>query len=390
MKLPKLNIGIVGHNNHGKTTLTAALTKVMSEIHGGKVTSYEELDSTPLEKERGATISLSHVEFSTANRIYTVVDCPGHAQYIKTSILGMSQVDAAILVCSATEGAMAQTREHLILLGQHNIKKLVIFLNKVDIIVDVEVLELIEMELRDLVSQYGFDGDDTPIIYGSAKLALDQDTSSIGTQSIVKLTEVLDSYLPIVLEPVENEPFLLPIEHVFNIHTKGIIVSGRIESGSIKVGEIVEVVGGGKTIKVTCLEIESFRNSTSYAEKGDSVGILLGIPRGVKLVKGQVLSTPNTVKTSSKFSATIQMLGKYEGGRSSPIFNNYAPQFFFRTISITGKIEVDSEVPMIQEGNTGKIIVELTSPIVISKHLQFVMRDHGQTVGIGVITELLN
>jgi len=391
-KKPHCNIGTIGHVDHGKTTLTAAITKVLSE--GGELgeqaifTDYNEIDKAPEEKERGITISTAHVEYETGKRHYAHVDCPGHADYIKNMITGAAQMDGAILVVSAADGPMPQTREHLLLASQVGIPSVVIFLNKVDIVDDEETLDIIELELRDLVSSFGYSGDDTPIVRGSAKLALEENLE--GKNFIYNLMEAIDNYIP---QPERDldAGFVMPVEDVFSIMGRGTVVTGRIEQGSIKVGTDIDIVGLNKEkITTTVTGIEMFHKSLDYGEAGDNVGLLL---RGIKredVCRGQICSFGGDIKVHKKFKGSVYILNDKEGGRENPFFSNYSPQFFFRTADITGKIEIPNEKNMVVPGDRADIIVELISPVVMDKGLKFTIREGGRTIGAGLVTEILD
>jgi len=383
---PHVNIGTIGHVDHGKTTLTAAITKVLAEQGGAKFTSFDQIDNAPEERERGITIATAHVEYETKNRHYAHVDCPGHADYIKNMITGAAQMDGAILVVSAPDGPMPQTREHILLARQVGVPAMVVFLNKVDMIDDPELLELVEMELRELLTSYDFPGDDIPIIRGSALKALDGDKDSM--EGLLKLMEAVDSYIP-TPERDKDKPFLLPIEDVFSISGRGTVVTGRIERGQIKVGEGVEIVGIKDTSTSTVTGVEMFRKLLDYGEAGDNVGCLL---RGIKkedVERGQVLAKPGSIKPHTTFKAKVYILGKDEGGRHTPFFNGYRPQFYFRTTDVTGIVELGKGVEMVMPGDNVEVQVKLICPIAMEKELRFAIREGGKTVGAGVIHEIV-
>ncbi|QJC31341.1 elongation factor Tu [Enterobacteriaceae endosymbiont of Macroplea mutica] len=383
---PHINVGTIGHVDHGKTTLTAAITTVLSKKYGGSAKSFEQIDNAPEEKERGITINTSHVEYDTKKRHYAHVDCPGHADYIKNMITGAAQMDGAILVVAATDGPMPQTREHILLARQVGVPYIIVFLNKCDMVDDAELLELVEMEVRDLLSQYDFPGETTPIIHGSALKALEGDL--YWSKKIVELAKCLDDYIP---EPVRaiQQPFLLPIEDVFSISGRGTVVTGRIERGIIKVGEEVEIVGIKKTTKSTCTGVEMFRKLLDEGRAGENVGILL---RGVKredIERGQVLAKPGSIKPHIKFEAEVYILTKDEGGRHTAFFKGYRPQFYFRTTDVTGTIELPKEIEMVMPGDNIHMNVTLIHPIAMSDGLRFAIREGGHTVGAGVVTKII-
>jgi elongation factor Tu len=383
-----VNVGTIGHVDHGKTTLTAALTKVMAEAHGGDVKSFSEIDNAPEERERGITISTTHVEYSSTKRHYAHVDCPGHADYVKNMITGAAQMDGAILVVSAADGPMPQTREHILLAKQVGVPYIVVFLNKADMVDDPELLELVEMEVRDLLNQYSFPGDDTPIVVGSALKALEGDSSDIGVPSIVKLVQTMDDYFPLPERPVD-QPFLMPIEDVFSISGRGTVVTGRIEKGKVKVGEEIEIVGIKDTVTTTCTGVEMFRKLLDEGQAGDNVGILL---RGVKrdeVERGQVLAQKGSITPHTKFNAEVYVLSKEEGGRHTPFFNGYRPQFYFRTTDVTGSVDLPAGVEMVMPGDNVAIVVNLGSPIAMEEGLRFAIREGGRTVGAGVVTKII-
>ncbi len=386
---PHMNIGTVGHIDHGKTTLTAAITKVAAMKQGGKFIAYDEIDKAPEEKERGITISTAHVEYETDNRHYAHVDCPGHADYIKNMITGAAQMDGAIIVVAATDGPMPQTREHILLARQVGVPHLVVFMNKCDLVDDPELLELVEMEVRELLSTYGYPGDDIPVIRGSALKALESDSAdSPDAQCILELLAACDSYFP---DPVRetDKPFLMPIEDVFSISGRGTVVTGRVERGVIKVGEEVEIVGIRPTVKTTCTGVEMFRKLLDQGEAGDNIGALLRGTKRDEVERGQVLAAPKTITPHKKFKAEVYVLSKEEGGRHTPFFTGYRPQFYFRTTDITGVIALEEGVEMVMPGDNATFNVELIHPIAMEKGLRFAIREGGRTVGAGVVTEIV-
>ncbi|PCH56314.1 MAG: elongation factor Tu [Legionellales bacterium] len=383
-----MNVGTIGHVDHGKTTLTAAITKVATELRGGEAKAFDEIDNAPEEKARGITISASHVEYNTAIRHYAHVDCPGHADYVKNMITGAAQMDGAILVVSAADGPMPQTREHILLARQVGVPYIVVFLNKADMVDDPELLELVEMEIRDLLSSYDFPGDDTPIIIGSALKALEGDAGELGAESIKKLLDAIDSYIP---EPVRemDKPFLLPIEDVFSISGRGTVVTGRIERGIVKTGEEVEIVGLKDTQKSTCTGVEMFKKLLDQGQAGDNVGVLL---RGLKredVERGQVLAKPGSITPHTKFEAEVYILSKDEGGRHTPFFKGYRPQFYFRTTDVTGAVELPEGVEMVMPGDNIKMVVTLICPIAMEDGVRFAIREGGRTVGAGVVAKVV-
>lgn len=385
---PHVNVGTIGHVDHGKTTLTAAITFVMAKLHGGEFKNYADIDKAPEEKKRGITISTTHVEYNSENRHYAHVDCPGHADYIKNMITGAAQMDGAILVVSAADGPMPQTREHILLAKQVGVPYIVVYLNKADMVDDAELLELVEVEVRDLLNQYDFPGDDTPIIVGSALKALEGDTSDIGIPSIEKLVKAMDEYIPLPERPVELA-FLMPIEDVFSISGRGTVVTGRIEKGKVKVGEEIEIVGIKPTVVTTCTGVEMFRKLLDEGQAGDNVGILL---RGIKredVERGQVLARKGTIKPHTKFEAEVYVLSKEEGGRHTPFLNGYRPQFYFRTTDVTGSVDLPEGVEMVMPGDNISMIVTLLSPIAMEEGLRFAIREGGRTVGAGVVTKIV-
>jgi elongation factor Tu len=385
---PHVNVGTIGHVDHGKTTLTAALTKVMSEAMGGIVKAFDEIDNAPEERERGITISTSHVEYESATRHYAHVDCPGHADYVKNMITGAAQMDGAILVCSAADGPMPQTREHILLSRQVGVPYIVVYLNKADMVDDEELLELVEMEVRELLDMYEFPGDDTPIVTGSALKALEGDTSDIGVPSVLKLVEALDTYIPLPERAVDGD-FIMPVEDVFSISGRGTVVTGRIERGVIKVGEEIAIVGIKDTVESTCTGVEMFRKLLDQGEAGDNVGILL---RGIKredVERGQVLAKPGSITPHTHFEAEVYVLSKDEGGRHTPFFNGYRPQFYFRTTDVTGACDLPEGVEMVMPGDNVKMTVKLIAPIAMEDGLRFAIREGGRTVGAGVVSKII-
>jgi elongation factor Tu len=387
-KKPHVNVGTIGHVDHGKTTLTAALTKVMAELQGGEVKAFDQIDNAPEERARGITISTSHVEYESPNRHYAHVDCPGHADYVKNMITGAAQMDGAILVCSAADGPMPQTREHILLSRQVGVPYIVVFLNKADMVDDAELIELVEMEIRELLNQYEFPGDDTPIVVGSALKALEGDQSEIGVQSVVKLVEALDSYIPEPERAIDGK-FLMPIEDVFSISGRGTVVTGRIERGIVKVGEEVEIVGIKDTVKTTCTGVEMFRKLLDQGQAGDNVGVLLRGTKRDDVERGQVLAHVNSIKPHSHFKAEIYVLSKDEGGRHTPFFNGYRPQFYFRTTDVTGAVDLPEGVEMVMPGDNIAVTVKLISPIAMEDGLRFAIREGGRTVGAGVVASII-
>ena len=386
---PHMNIGTVGHIDHGKTTLTAAITKVAAMKQGGKFIAYDEIDKAPEEKERGITISTAHVEYETDNRHYAHVDCPGHADYIKNMITGAAQMDGAIIVVAATDGPMPQTREHILLARQVGVPHLVVFMNKCDLVDDPELLELVEMEVRELLSSYGYPGDEIPVVRGSALKALESDSAdSPDAQCVLELLAACDSYFP---DPVRetDKPFLMPIEDVFSISGRGTVVTGRVERGIIKVGEEVEIVGIRPTVKTTCTGVEMFRKLLDQGQAGDNIGALLRGTKRDEVERGQVLAAPKTITPHKKFKAEVYVLSKEEGGRHTPFFTGYRPQFYFRTTDITGVIALEKGVEMVMPGDNATFNVELIHPIAMEKGLRFAIREGGRTVGAGVVTEIV-
>jgi len=385
---PHVNVGTIGHVDHGKTTLTAALTKVMAETHGGEFSAYDQIDKAPEEKARGITISTAHVEYQSTERHYAHVDCPGHADYVKNMITGAAQMDGAILVVSAADGPMPQTREHILLARQVGVPYIVVFLNKCDMVDDPELIELVEMEVRELLSKYEFPGDDTPIIRGSALKALEGDTSEIGAPAIVKLVEAMDSYIPTPVRVIDK-PFLMPIEDVFSISGRGTVVTGRIERGIVKVNDEIEIVGIKPTTKTTCTGVEMFRKLLDEGQAGDNVGVLLRGTKREEVERGQVLSKPGSINPHTKFECEVYVLTKEEGGRHTPFFKGYRPQFYFRTTDVTGTIQLPDGVEMVMPGDNIKMTVELIAPIAMEEGLRFAIREGGRTVGAGVVSKIL-
>ena len=386
---PHMNIGTVGHIDHGKTTLTAAITKVAAMKQGGKFIAYDEIDKAPEEKERGITISTAHVEYETDNRHYAHVDCPGHADYIKNMITGAAQMDGAIIVVAPTDGPMPQTREHILLARQVGVPHLVVFMNKCDLVDDPELLELVEMEVRELLSSYGYPGDEIPVVRGSALKALESDSAdSPDAQCVLELLAACDSYFP---DPVRetDKPFLMPIEDVFSISGRGTVVTGRVERGIIKVGEEVEIVGIRPTVKTTCTGVEMFRKLLDQGQAGDNIGALLRGTKRDEVERGQVLAAPKSITPHKKFKAEVYVLSKEEGGRHTPFFTGYRPQFYFRTTDITGIIALEEGVEMVMPGDNATFNVELIHPIAMEKGLRFAIREGGRTVGAGVVTEIV-
>jgi len=385
---PHVNVGTIGHVDHGKTTLTAAITKVMSEKHGGEVKAFDQIDNAPEERERGITIATAHVEYESDNRHYAHVDCPGHADYVKNMITGAAQMDGAVLVVSAADGPMPQTREHILLSRQVGVPYILVYMNKADMVDDAELLELVEMEIRELLDQYDFPGDDTPIIVGSALKALEGDTSELGTQSIVKLLEAMDAYIP---EPERDtdKPFLMPIEDVFSISGRGTVVTGRIERGVVRVGEEIEIVGIKDTVKTTCTGVEMFRKLLDEGVAGDNVGVLLRGTKREDVERGQVLAKPGSITPHTHFEAEVYVLSKDEGGRHTPFFNGYRPQFYFRTTDVTGACDLPEGIDMVMPGDNVKMTVKLIAPIAMEEGLRFAIREGGRTVGAGVVAKII-
>ena len=385
---PHVNVGTIGHVDHGKTTLTAALTKCMAEKHGGEFKAYDQIDNAPEERARGITIATAHVEYESDVRHYAHVDCPGHADYVKNMITGAAQMDGAILVVNAADGPMPQTREHILLSRQVGVPYIVVYMNKADMVDDEELLELVEMEIRDLLSMYEFPGDDTPIITGSALKALEGDQSEIGVPSIYKLVEVLDTYIPMPERAIDGA-FLMPVEDVFSISGRGTVVTGRIERGIIKVGEEIAIVGIKDTVKTTCTGVEMFRKLLDQGQAGDNVGILLRGTKREEVERGQVLAKPGSINPHTTFEAETYILSKDEGGRHTPFFKGYRPQFYFRTTDVTGEVILPEGVEMVMPGDNIKMNVELIAPIAMEDGLRFAIREGGRTVGAGVVAKIL-
>ena len=386
--LPHVNVGTVGHVDHGKTTLTAALTKVAAEVYGGDAVDFANIDNAPEERERGITIATSHVEYVSTARHYAHVDCPGHADYVKNMITGAAQMDGAILVVSAADGPMPQTREHILLARQVGVPYIVVYMNKADQNDDAEMIELVEMEIRELLNEYDFPGDDTPIIVGSALKALEGDTSDIGVPSVQKLIETLDTYVPEPERPVDGN-FLMPIEDVFTISGRGTVVTGRIETGIVNTGDPLEIVGIKETTDTTCTGVEMFRKSLDEGRAGENCGILLrGVERDA-VERGQVLAKPKSISPHTKFEAEIYVLSKDEGGRHTPFMNNYRPQFYFRTTDVTGACELPEGIEMVMPGDNIKMVVSLIAPIAMDEGLKFAIREGGRTVGAGVVSKIV-
>jgi elongation factor Tu len=374
--------------DHGKTTLTAAITTVLSTKFGGEAKKYDDIDAAPEEKARGITINTAHVEYETANRHYAHVDCPGHADYVKNMITGAAQMDGAILVVSAADGPMPQTREHILLARQVGVPYIIVFMNKCDMVDDAELLELVEMEVRELLSKYDFPGDDTPIVKGSAKLALEGDKGELGEAAIMKLAEALDTYIPEPKRAIDGA-FLMPIEDVFSISGRGTVVTGRVERGIVKVGEEIEIVGIKPTVKTICTGVEMFRKLLDQGQAGDNVGILLRGTKREEVERGQVLAKPGSITPHTKFEAEVYVLSKEEGGRHTPFFNNYRPQFYFRTTDVTGAVELPAGTEMVMPGDNVKIKVALIAPIAMEQGLRFAIREGGRTVGAGVVAKII-
>lgn len=385
---PHVNIGTIGHVDHGKTTLTAAITCVLAKKGGAEARAFDQIDNAPEERARGITIATSHVEYETANRHYAHVDCPGHADYVKNMITGAAQMDGAILVVSAADGPMPQTREHILLAKNVNVPQLVVFLNKVDMVDDEEMVDMVEEEIRELLSKYGFPGDKCPVVRGSALKALQGEESFLGSQSIDRLMEAVDTFIPLPKREIEK-PFLMPVEGVFSIAGRGTVATGKIEQGIVKVGDFVEIVGLGDTVKTTVTGIEMFKKELSQGEAGDNAGLLL---RGVKkedIVRGMVIAKPGSIKPHKKFKCEVYVLSKEEGGRHSPFFTNYRPQFYFRTTDVTGVVTLEAGREMVMPGDNVTLIVDLIAPIAMEKDLRFAIREGGRTVGSGIVTEIL-
>jgi len=385
---PHVNVGTIGHVDHGKTTLTAALTKVCAEARGGEFKAYDQIDNAPEERARGITIATAHVEYESDNRHYAHVDCPGHADYVKNMITGAAQMDGAVLVCSAADGPMPQTREHILLARQVGVPYILVYLNKADMVDDEELLELVEMEVRELLSDYDFPGDDTPIVTGSALKALEGDSSDIGVPSVLKLVQEMDEYIP-QPERATDKPFLLPIEDVFSISGRGTVVTGRVERGIIKVGEEVEIVGIKETTKTTCTGVEMFRKLLDEGQAGDNVGVLLRGTKREDVERGQVLAHTGTINPHTKFDCEVYILSKDEGGRHTPFFQGYRPQFYFRTTDVTGSCELPEGTEMVMPGDNVQLQVTLIAPIAMEDGLRFAIREGGRTVGAGVVSKII-
>ena len=385
---PHVNVGTIGHVDHGKTTLTAALTIISAKNFGGETKAYDQIDNAPEERERGITIATAHVEYESESRHYAHVDCPGHADYVKNMITGAAQMDGAILVCSAADGPMPQTREHILLARQVGVPKIVVYLNKADMVDDAELLELVEMEVRELLDLYEYPGDDTPVIIGSALKAVEGDDSDIGSESINKLVAAMDDFIPIPERPVD-QPFLLPIEDVFSISGRGTVVTGRVERGKVIVGEEIEIVGIKDTQTTTCTGVEMFRKLLDEGQAGDNVGVLLRGTKREEVERGQVLCAPGSVNPHTHFEAEVYVLSKEEGGRHTPFFNNYRPQFYFRTTDVTGAVELSEGIEMVMPGDNVKVTVKLINPIAMEEGLRFAIREGGRTVGAGVVAKII-
>jgi elongation factor Tu len=385
---PHVNVGTIGHVDHGKTTLTAAITKVMAETHGGVFKGYDQIDNAPEERERGITIATAHVEYESAKRHYAHVDCPGHADYVKNMITGAAQMDGAILVVSAADGPMPQTREHILLSRQVGVPYILVYMNKADQVDDAELLELVEMEIRELLDSYDFPGESTPIVTGSALKALEGDTSEIGVPSVVKLVEAMDEYIPEPVRAVDGD-FLMPVEDVFSISGRGTVVTGRIERGVIKVGDEISIVGIRDTQKTTCTGVEMFRKLLDQGQAGDNVGVLLRGTKREEVERGQVLAKPGSITPHTKFECEVYVLSKEEGGRHTPFFNGYRPQFYFRTTDVTGAVDLPEGVEMVMPGDNVKMTVSLIAPIAMEEGLRFAIREGGRTVGAGVVSKIL-
>jgi elongation factor Tu len=387
-KKPHVNVGTIGHVDHGKTTLTAALTKVCAELYGGEATAFDQIDKAPEERERGITIATAHVEYESPNRHYAHVDCPGHADYVKNMITGAAQMDGAILVVSAADGPMPQTREHILLSRQVGVPRIVVFMNKADMVDDAELLELVEMEVRELLENYDFPGDDTPIVIGSALKALEGEQSELGVESVKKLVATLDEYIP-EPERAVDQPFLMPIEDVFSIAGRGTVVTGRVDRGVVKVGDEVEIVGLKDTMKTTCTGVEMFRKLLDEGRAGENIGVLLRGTKREEVERGQVLSKPGAITPHTRFEAEVYVLSKEEGGRHTPFFKGYRPQFYFRTTDVTGSVELPEGTEMVMPGDNITIGVELHTPIAMDPGQRFAIREGGRTVGAGVVTEVI-
>jgi len=385
---PHVNVGTIGHVDHGKTTLTSALTKVLAKKFGGEVKDFDQIDNAPEERARGITIATAHVEYQSEKRHYAHVDCPGHADYVKNMITGAAQMDGAILVVSAADGPMPQTREHILLARQVGVPYIVVYLNKADMVDDAELLQLVELEVRDLLSTYEFPGDDTPIVIGSALKAMNGEDTELGIQSVLKLVEQMDSYIPEPVRAVDG-PFLMPIEDVFSISGRGTVVTGRIERGVVKVGDEVEIVGIKATSKTTCTGVEMFRKLLDAGQAGDNVGVLLRGTKREEVERGQVLAKPGSITPHTKFEAEVYILTKEEGGRHTPFFKGYRPQFYFRTTDVTGSVELPAGMEMVMPGDNVKMVVDLISPIAMEDGLRFAIREGGRTVGAGVVAKII-
>ncbi|OGA45602.1 MAG: translation elongation factor Tu [Betaproteobacteria bacterium RIFCSPLOWO2_12_FULL_63_13] len=383
-----MNVGTIGHVDHGKTTLTAAMTMILARKYGGDVKSYEQIDAAPEEKARGITINTAHVEYQTEHRHYAHVDCPGHADYIKNMITGAAQMDGAILVVSAADGPMPQTREHILLARQVGVPYIVVYLNKADMVDDKELLELVELEVRELLSKYEFPGDKIPIVVGSALKAMEGDPSELGEGSIVKLAEALDGYIPMPKRAVDG-PFLMPVEDVFSISGRGTVVTGRVERGIIKVGEDIEIVGLKETLKTVCTGVEMFRKLLDEGQAGDNIGVLLRGTKREEVERGQVLAKPGSITPHTKFECEVYILSKDEGGRHTPFFNNYRPQFYFRTTDVTGSVALPEGTEMVMPGDNIRMVVSLIAPIAMEEGLRFAIREGGRTVGAGVVSKVI-
>ncbi len=385
---PHVNVGTIGHVDHGKTTLTAAITKIMAARHGGEYKAYDQIDSAPEEKARGITIATAHVEYTSERRHYAHVDCPGHADYIKNMITGAAQMDGAILVVSAADGPMPQTREHILLARQVGVPYMVVYLNKADMVDDPELLELVEMEVRELLSSYDFPGDDIPLVIGSALKALEGDPSDLGEPSVLKLVAAMDDYIPVPQRQIDK-PFLMPIEDVFSISGRGTVVTGRVERGLIKVGEEVEIVGIRETSRTICTGVEMFRKLLDQGQAGDNIGVLLRGTKRDEVERGQVLAKPGTITPHTRFEAEVYVLGKEEGGRHTPFFKGYRPQFYFRTTDVTGSVDLPEGVEMVMPGDNIQMLVSLIAPIAMEEGLRFAIREGGRTVGAGVVAKII-
>src|SRR6266436_996799 len=385
---PHVNVGTIGHVDHGKADVTGAVTVVLAKKYGGDVKSYDQIDNAPEEKARGITINTAHVEYQTAKRHYAHVDCPGHADYVKNMITGAAQMDGAILVVSAADGPMPQTREHILLARQVGVPYIVVYMNKCDMVDDAELLELVELEVRELLSKYDFPGDTIPIVKGAAKLALEGDKGELGEQSIMKLAEALDSYIPQPKRAID-QPFLMPIEDVFSISGRGTVVTGRVERGIVRVGDEIEIVGLKPTIKTTCTGVEMFRKLLDEGQAGDNVGVRLRGTKREEVERGQVLAKPGSITPHTKFECEVYVLSKEEGGRHTPFFNGYRPQFYFRTTDVTGSVQLPAGTEMVMPGDNIKMTVTLIQPIAMEEKLRFAIREGGRTVGAGVVTKIL-